>query len=130
MQIRVIELLEKCFEKHGRFIARNPYIIILCCLVCTGLCSIGLINLSFNSDIYSIWNTNPSGRKDRSQVIVNKNWVSDHFVDDQRTHTLIFKAKETNGNILTPKGLRVMLDIHQLISQPLQNVSFKDICYR
>ena len=130
MQMRVIQLLEKGFERLGRFIARKPYHVILCCLLFAGLCSIGFINLRFNSDIFAIWDTNPSQRSDGSQAVVNRDWVSSRFEDDKRAHTLMFKATEPDGNILTPKGLRVMLDVHKLISQPLRNVSFQDICYR
>ena len=130
MPMRVIQLLEKGFEQLGRFIARKPYLVILCCLVLTGLCSIGFINLKFNSDIFAIWDTNPSRRSDGSQAVKNRDWISSHFEDDKRAHTLIFKSTDPDENILTPKGLRVMLDIHKLISRPLQNVSFQDICYR
>ena len=128
--MRVIQLLEKGFERLGRFIARQPYLVILSCLMFTGLCSIGFLNLKFNSDIFALWDTNPSRRSDGSQAVVNRDWVSKRFEDDKRAHTLIFKATEPDGNILTPKALRVMLDIHQMLSQPLQNVSFHDICYR
>ena len=130
MQMRVIQFLEKGFERLGRFIARKPYVIILCCLVFTGLCSIGFLKLRFNSDIFASWDTNPSQRSDGSQVVVNRKWVKDNFEDGKRTHTLIFKSVEPDGNILTPKGLKMMLDIHQMISKPLRNVSFQDICYR
>ena len=130
MKMRMIQLLENAFERLGRFIARNPGIVIISCLLFTGLCSIGFINIKFNSDVYSIWDTNPTRKPDGSQAVANKQWVSDRIVDNKRTHTLIFKAIEPNGNILTPKALKVMLDIHKAISQPLQNISFNDICYR
>ena len=130
MQMRVIQRLEKGFETFGRFIARKPFLVILCCILFTGLCAIGFLNLRLNSDIFAIWDTNPSRRSDGSQAGVNRDWISNRFQDDKRAHTLIFKATEPNGNILTPKALKVMLDIHQLISRPLQNVSFNDICYR
>ena len=128
--MRVIQLLEKGFERLGRFIARKPFLVILFCIVFTGLCAIGFLNLRLNSDIFAVWDTNPSRRSDGSQAVANRDWISNRFEDDKRAHTLIFKATEPNGNILTPKALKVMLDIHQLISRPLQNVSFNDICYR
>ena len=131
MQLRMIQLLENAFEKLGRFIARKPCLVIISCLIFTGLCSIGFLNIKFNSDVYSIWDTNPTRKPSGSQAVANKEWVSNRIVDNKRTHTLIFKTKEPNGNILTPKSLKIMLDIHKSISQTtLQNITFNDICYR
>ena len=76
----MIQLLENAFERLGRFIARNPWIIIVSCLIFTGLCSIGFVNLKFNSDIYSIWDTNPTRKPGGSQAVANKKWVSDRLI--------------------------------------------------
>ena len=84
MQMRVIQLLEKGFERLGRFIARKPFLVILCCLVFTGICAIGFLNLRLNSDIFAVWDTNPSRRSDGSQAVVNRDWISDRFEDDKR----------------------------------------------
>ena len=130
MQLRMIQLLESAFERLGRFIARNPWIVILCCLIFTGLCSVGFLNLKFNSDVYTIWDTNPTQKPGGSQAVAHQEWVSNRIIDNRRTHTLIVKSTEPNGNILTPNALRVMLDIHKEISEPLKNISFNDICYR
>ena len=130
MKFCVIPFLENAFERLGRIIARWPYLVIVFWLLFTGLCSIGVFNLKFESDMYKIWNTNPSGKLDGSQSVVNKEWVSNNFVDDERRHTIIFSSIENDGDILTPNGLQVMLDVHRIISRPLENVSFNDICYR
>lgn len=130
MKFRVITFLENAFERLGRLITNWPWVIIICCILCTGICSIGLINLKFESDMYKIWNTNPSGKPDGSQSVINKEWVSSKFVDDERAHTIIVSSTENDGDILSPNGLQVMLDIHNIIIRPLNNVSFDDICYR
>ena len=127
----MITLLENVFEQLGRFIARWPYLVIACCILFTGFCSIGLLNLRFNSDFFEIWNTNPTGRADKSQVVLNKEWISNNFVDDKRAHTFIFRATNSNDeNVLTPDALEVMLEFHKKISLPFHNISFQDICYR
>ena len=130
MKFSVINLLENGFERLGRFIARKPYVVIACCLLFTGLCSIGFVNLKFNSDVYEIWDTNPTRKPGGSQAVAHEQWVSDTYVDDERVHTLLISATNTDGNVLTPAALHVMLDIHKAISRPLQNISFEDICYK
>ena len=89
-----------------------------------------LVNLKLNSDVYSIWDTNPTGKPGGSQSVANKKWVSDNYIDDVRAHRLIISATTSNGDVLTPSALLVMLDIHKAISRPMQNISFEDICYR
>ena len=130
MKFNVINLLEDGFERLGRLIARRPYIVVICCLLFTGLCSIGFLNLTFNSDVYEIWDTNPTRKPGGSHAVANQQWVEDTYVDDERVHTLLISAMKPDGNILTPAALQVMLDIHNVISRPLQNISFEDICYK
>ena len=131
MGLRIITLLENAFERLGRFIARWPYLVIACCVLATGLCSIGFLNLKFNSDIYEIWNTNPTGRADESQAVINKEWISNNYVDGKRVHTFTFRGVDANNeNVLTPDALQVMLEFHKKISLPFHNISFQDICYR
>ena len=131
MQLRVIKVLENVFEGIGRFIARWPYVVIIGCLLCTALCSIGFLNLTFDADIYRLWDTNPLKKADGSKTVANKDWVSNNIVDNKRLHTLIFTTTEPDGNILTPTALKNILNIRDLIiSNTFQNVSFHEICYR
>ena len=130
MKFSILKLLEIAFERLGRFIAKWPYIVIILCLLCTGLCSIGFLNITFNTNTYEIWDTNPNEDPNGSQSVVHKNWVSRHFGDTLHSHTLIFSATDPDGNILTPNALNVMLQVHKTIAQPMQNVSFKNICQR
>ena len=110
MKFSVINLLENGFERLGRLIARRPYIVVTCCLLFTGLCSIGFLNLKFNSDVYEIWDTNPTGKPGGSQAVANQQWVEETYVDDERVHTLLISATKSDGNILTPTALQVMLE--------------------
>ena len=130
MKFCVIPFLENAFERLGRIIARWPYLVILLCLLCTGICSIGLLNLRLDADIYSIWNTNPDENPEGSQTVVNKILVSNNFSDNTRFHTLLFTTTEPDGNILTPTAFQTMLNVHNAISTTLGNVTFQDICYR
>ena len=130
MKLSILKLLESAFERLGRFIAKWPYVVIVLCLLCTGLCSVGFLNISFNSNTYDIWDTNPNKDPNGSQSVVHKDWVSSNFGDTLHSHTLIFSATEPAGNILTPKAFKVMLEVHKAITQPMQNFSFKNICQR
>ena len=116
--------LEKGFYHLGCFIARRPWIIIFTSLFITSICSIGLINLRFETDANKIWGP------DSSIYISNNKWLSEHFPQDKRVQTLIFQSEE-NGNILSPQSLKLMMKLHKLITklQP-QNITFQDICHR
>ena len=118
MGLRIITLLENAFERLGRFIARWPYLVIACCVLATGLCSIGFLNLKFNSDIYEIWNTNPTGRADESQAVINKEWISSTLhgfnrVDFQPLRALI-------GDIVNPNNQKRGNDQHstEMVKKP------------
>ena len=130
MKLCVIRVLEAAFERLGRFISRWPYLVITLCLLWTGLCCVGFLNISFDSNIYEIWDTNPARDAEGTQSVANREWIANYFEDNKRTHSLIFTATDPNGNILTPNALQIMLKLHKEIVRPLQNVSFSDICYR
>ena len=130
MKLFVVRFLEIFFYKWGRLVARQPYLVIGSCLLWTGICCIGFLNISFNSNPEYSWDTNPQRTPEGSQFWGNKDWVSNTFGENRRIHSLIFSATEGKGNILTPSALRLMLKVHQDLSKPLQNVSFNEICYR
>ena len=136
----VVEWLEKGFYHWGRFVARRPWIVIIASLILTILSSLSFINfdypfrtdpdmklitLNFISDPNKIWI--PKG----SEYLKNKKWLSENFPQNKRLQTLIFRAEDENGNILSPDSLRTMLKVHQLISTFRgKNTSFNDICER
>ena len=62
---------------------------------------------------------------------IAKEWISNNYVDGKRIHTFTFRGANANDeNVLTPEALLVMLQFHNKISQPFQNITFHDICYR
>ena len=130
MKLNILGLLETAFERLGRFIARWPFVIIISCLVLSGLCCIGFINVSFSTNTYDIWDTNPKRDPEGSQSVIHKEWVSNNFGDNLHVHTLIFSTTDPDGNILNPNALKVMLDIHKAITMPKEGFSFEDICHR
>ena len=127
----VLNLMERGFERLGRFVAKYPLVVIILCLLWSGLSCIGFIFTTVSTNTYDIWDTNPTKNPAGSQSVAHKEWISKLFGDNLHTHTLIFSATDLDeGNILSPEALKVMLEIHNSISQERQTVSFQDICHR
>ena len=120
----IVDHLETLFYRFGLVVARRPWTIIFISLFVTSICSVGLINLTFETDANKIWGP------DTSVYISNNKWLNENFPQSQRLQTLIFQSKE-NGNILTPRSLKRMMKIHNEISKiGPHNVTFESICHR
>ena len=121
---KIVQLLEKGFYHWGYYTARHPWVVILTSFIITCICSIGFLNLRFETDANEIWGP------DTSLYIANNKWLSDHFPQDKRIQTIIFQSK-SGGNILSPESLKYMIKTHKQIStlRPNNN-SFQDICHR
>ena len=131
MMPNMLNSMERGFERLGRFIAKYPLVVIILCLLWSGLSCIGFIFTTVSTNTYDIWNTNPTKNPAGSQSVAHKEWISKLFGDDLHTHTLIFSATDLDeGNILSPEALKVMLQIHRSISRERQTVNFQDICHR
>ena len=127
----MLNLMERGFERLGRFVAKYPLVVIILCLLWSGLSCIGFIFTTVSTNTYDIWDTNPTKNPAGSQSVAHKEWISKLFGDNLHTHTLIFSATDLDdGNILSPEALKVMLEIHKSISRERQTVSFQDICHR
>ena len=116
--------LDGGFYNWGRFVARRPWIVIVTSILVTCICSIGLINLKFETDANKMWIHNDSKYK------INTKWISENFPQDKRVQTIMFRS-ESSANILSPESLKFMMKMHKKISELRpQNVSFPDICHR
>ena len=122
---KIIYTLENGFYLWGCFVARHPWIVIIASIFITGLCSIGFLNLSFETDGNKMWG--PQG----GSYMNNSKWLDEFFPQDNRVQTIIFRSKEPDGNILSPESLRYMYSVHKKILKLKPNgVSFEDICQR
>ena len=116
--------LETGFYHFGYFVARKPWIIIFTSLFITSICSVGFINLKFETDANKIW------APDSSIYVSNNRWLSDNFPQDKRVQTILFQSQR-NGNVLSPGSLKLMMKLHKAITELRpQNVTFQDICHR
>ena len=119
----IISLLESGFYKWGLFVAHHPWTIIMSSILLTGLCSIGFLNLSFESDGSKMWG--PEG----SPYVANNRWLKENFPQNERIQTILFQSKQNDGNILSPESLRYMYSIHKsIIKLNPEGISFQDIC--
>ena len=120
----LVKILEKIFYNFGYFVAQKPITVILISLLTTLLCSIGFLNLSFETDANKIWGP------DTSVYISNNKWLNDNFPQDKRLQTLIFQSSD-GENVLSPKSLQLMLKLHKKIANVnVNNTTFETICHR
>ena len=121
----IVGHLENGFYHFGYFVARRPWVVIFTSLLITSICSLGFINLKFETDANKIWGP------DTSVYITNNKWLSDNFPQNKRIQTIIFQSDEEDGNILSPKSLKRMMNLHKLIAEVgPQNFTFESICHR
>ena len=101
-----IEIFENFFYWWGCTVASNPFIVIVPCLIFTGLCSLGFLNFSSEADGWKLFL--PEG----SRHLVVQNWREEHFVEDSRGTITLFNHEE---NVLTREGLLLLLDLHEKV---------------
>ena len=124
LRYSLVKVLEKIFYSFGYFVAQRPITVILVSLLTTLLCSIGFLNLSFETDANKIWGP------DTSVYIANNKWLNDNFPQDKRLQTFIFQSSD-GGNILSPKSLQSMFKLHKTIAKVnAKNITFETICHR
>ena len=120
----IITHLEEGFYRFGLLVASRPWTVIFTSFFITLICSLGLLNLKFETDANKIWGP------DTSVYLKNNQWLSDNFPQNERIQTLIYRSRN-DGNILSPESLTWMLKVHQKISSiAVQNVTFESICRR
>ena len=124
LRYSLVKVLEKIFYSFGYFVAQRPITVILVSLLTTLLCSIGFLNLSFETDANKIWGP------DTSVYIANNKWLNDNFPQDKRLQTLIFQSSD-GENVLSPKSLQLMFKLHKKIANVnVNNTTFETICHR
>lgn len=120
----IVHHLEAGFYSFGYLVACKPWTVIFTSILITAICSLGFLNLQFETDANKIWVPNTS------VYISNNKWLSDNFPQNKHVQTIIFQS-EKGGNILSPRSLKLMLNLHKKIGKlNPQNVTFESICQR
>jgi len=115
----VIDSLERFFLWWGKFVSLHPYPVICTCIIITALSSIGFLRFRMEHHANLLWI--PAD----SKYNINEDWLEKFFKKNERDQIVLFKS----DNVLTPKALNEMLNIHKHV----QNISvdgktFDNIC--
>jgi len=114
-----VSSFERIFYRWGKFVAVNPYQIIVSCIVVTAFCSLGFYKFRAETKANLLW-IPPD-----STYNTNQEWIDNNFKKNTREEFLLFKA----DNILTPKSLQHMLRVHRAVSGiEKDGKSFEDMC--
>ncbi|TRY73596.1 hypothetical protein TCAL_03344, partial [Tigriopus californicus] len=116
----VVGGFESFFYWYGKKVSTYPWYFILGCLLGSGLCGIGLISFSEETNAFKLWV--PSN----SDFVRNNEWLQRNFPPDTRFNNILITAP----NVLTPEVLLQMFRIHEAVAQvDLQDgKSWSDIC--
>ena len=119
----MVQRLEDVFATYGRFVARYPLTMIICCFVATGLALIGMIRYRTENNAFKLW------IPDNSDFVKNFEWLEKNSPPEIRFNSLILATEE---NILTPAVLLHMVRLHSKVeslrSSPNQ-LSWEEVCY-
>lgn len=113
---KVSEGLELFFYKLGYETAKRPWTVIMCCLLGSALCGLGLLRFQMKDMSEPIWV--PPG----SKVLANQRWVEEHFPLKYRFNEIMF----VTGNVLTPGALAGMMKIDKVVKSIAETNSSKD----
>jgi len=120
----------KFFYDHARRITKRPKTVILCCLIFTMLCGLGILNISVQEDPQKLW------VKDTSTCATDKKYFDDNFGPFFRVQQIIVKSKNEGEHMLELPILNQLLDIQDIIWNNLtvehhgKEYSIHDLCYK
>ena len=102
--------------------ASNPYIVILPCLLITGLSSLGLLNFQSEADGWKLFL--PEG----THHSIVQDWREKHFVEDTRASITLFNHEE---NVLTSEALLLLLDLHRKVRDvEFEGKKYNQVCMK
>ena len=119
----MVTKLEDLFAAYGRFVARDPMIMIVSCFLVTGFFLIGMINYRTENNAFKLW------IPDNSDFVKNFQWLEENSPPDIRFNSLIVSTEE---NILTPAVLLHMWRVHDQVeglrTDP-SGLTWQSVCY-
>ena len=119
----LVTRLEDVFAVYGRFVARDPLIMIVSCFLVTGLFLIGMINYRTENNAFKLW------IPDNSDFVKNFNWLEENSPPEIRFNSLIVSSEE---NILRPAVLLHLLRVHEAVeslrTEP-SDLTWASVCY-
>jgi len=115
-------LNNRFFFHYGRFVASRPWLAIVCCIVLTGLFSVGMRNLRRETNMVKCWVAEESSTRQ------NTDWLWNNYPPDIRFSSAVFEA----DNVLTPDVLRTMYAQRKAIElvRTESGVTWRDVCVK
>ena len=93
------------FCRHGKVVARYPWIFIVGILILSTICSLGIITFRWENNIVRLWNPK------HSETLKNFDWLWKNHPPDLRRHSIIFHG----DNVLDPETFRDAFRIRELL---------------
>ena len=119
----LVTRLEDLFATYGRFVARDPLIMIVTCFLMTGFFLIGMINYRTENNAFKLW------IPDNSDFVKNFQWLEENSPPEIRFNSMIVSTEE---NILTPAVLLHMWKVHDQVEgleTAPTGLSWESVCY-
>ena len=102
--------------------ASNPWKVILTTIAFTGLCSLGLLNFSSETQAQKLW------LPDDSRYTSRENWKDEHFIEDIRG-TITFLTHQEN--VLTVEALLLLYDLHEKVKAvEFEGGNYTQVCLK
>ena len=96
-KVSLIFTNKKILYRHGRTVAKYPWIYIFVVLITTFICSLGIVSFRWENNIVRLWNPK------NSETLRNFDWLWKNHPPDLRRHHIIFQAE----NVLDPAMFKV-----------------------
>jgi Niemann-Pick C1 protein len=127
---KLLSILNSFFRRHGQFVARHPFHIIILSVLFTAVCSLFITQLTINTQPEKLW-VPPN-----SIAATNKAYFDQVFGPFYRVEQLIITSTLQNNNpILTKSNLIAVLNLQDQISNLTveynnRTYQLRDLCYR
>eukprot|EP00095_Tigriopus_kingsejongensis_P003543 maker-scaffold106_size358372-snap-gene-2.28 protein:Tk03543 transcript:maker-scaffold106_size358372-snap-gene-2.28-mRNA-1 annotation:"patched domain-containing protein 3-like" len=125
MKLRVSELFEAYFVRHGQWVASHPYLVILFSSLLVALGGAGLVNFHWEANAIKLWiPTN-------SDFVKDFNYLWNNHPPEMRFHSVLFTT-DSEENILQPKYIQQMYRARKAVDaiRLPDNSTWEDYCQR
>ena len=120
-QKKLIKFIEHLFYHWGKIVATYPWTVIIVTTLLTAFCCLGflLFRIQYRAD--HLWIPSTSSFKEKQE------WKNENFKKHTRYQNVIFRSV----NILTPAGIKQILNIHlKMLKFSFEDSTFEDFCLK
>ena len=119
------QIIEQILAKHGKMVAKYPWLYICLCLLVTFASCFGLLAFRWENNIVRLWNPTDS------ETGQNFAWLWKNHPPDLRMHSIIFFVQD-GDNILNKDNLLKIFDIRKELYEAVsdENVTWSQACLK